>query len=92
MVINWGRGLLVFLETLCKGSCRLSNILFLSLIFIAYVSIYDSTFVGNRILVLWSHQEAFDGLSSFEVNLYPKFLARFLYPLTDPLMIWDHHI
>ena len=92
MIINWGRGLLVFFEPLFKGYCRLSNVLFLTPIFIAFISIYDSTFVGNRILALWSHKEAFDGLSSFEVNLYPTFLAWFLDPLTKPLMIWNHHV
>ena len=92
MVINWGRGLLVFFEPLCKGSYRLSNVLFLAPIFIAFVSIHDSTFVGYRILVLCSHLEPFDGLSSFEVNLHPKFLARFLDPVTKPLMIWDYYV
>ena len=82
MVMNWGGGLLMFFEPLCKGSCRFSNIFFLTPIFIAFVSVYDSTFVGNRILVLWSHQEAFDGLTSFKVYLYPIFLTSVLYPLT----------
>ena len=64
MVMNWGGGLLMFFEPLCKGSCRFSNIFFLTPIFIAFVPVYDSTFVGKSILVLWSHQEAFDGLTS----------------------------
>ena len=68
------------------------NVLFITPIFIAFISVYDSTFVGNRILVLWCHKEAFDGLSSFEVDLYPKFVAWFFDPLTKPLMIWNHHV
>ena len=72
MVKYRGGGLLVFLEPFCKSSSRLSNIFFLTPMFTALISVYDSTFVGNRIFVLWSHEEAFDGLPSFKVNLYPK--------------------
>ena len=79
MVKYRGRGLLVFLEPFCKSSHRLSNIFFLTPMFTAFVSIYDFTFVGNRIFVLESHKESFDGLSSFKVNLYPKLVACLLH-------------
>ena len=53
----------MFLEPFCKGSSRFSNIFFLTPIFTASVSVYDSTFVGKRIFVLWSHKEAFDEIN-----------------------------
>ena len=79
-------------EPLCKGSARFSNVFFSTPLFIALVSIYDSTLVVNRIIVLGSHKEAFDDLSSFEMYLYLIFATCFLDSLTEALMIWNHHI
>ena len=78
MVKYRGRGLLAFLEPFYKCSSRYSNIFFLAPMFTAFVSIYNSTLVGDRILVLGSHKEAFDGLSFFEMKLYPKLVACLL--------------
>ena len=78
MVKYWGRGLLMLFEPFCKGSARFSNVFFSTPLFIALVSIYDSTLAVNRIIVLGSHKEAFDGLSSFEMYLYPIFASCFL--------------
>ena len=44
------------------------------------------------IFVLWNHQEVFDGKSSFEMYLYPIFLACSFNAFTEPLIIWNHHI
>ena len=54
MVKYRGGGLLMFFEPFCKSSSRLSNVFFLTPIFTAFVSVYDSTFFGNRIFVLFS--------------------------------------
>ena len=78
MVKYWGRGLLMFCEPFSKGSARFSYVFFSTPLFIALISVYDSTFAGNRIIVLGSHKEAFDYLSSFEMYLYPIFAACFL--------------
>ena len=70
------------LKPFCKISSRFSIVFFLTPMFTALVSVYDSTFVCDKIFVLGSHEEAFDGLSSFKVKLYPKFVACPLYSLT----------
>ena len=87
-----GRGLLKFLEPFCKISGRFSNVFFITPMFTAFISINDSTFVCDRILVLGSHKEASDGLSSFKEHLNPKFVACPLYSLTKSLMVWDYHV
>ena len=92
MVKYWGRGLLMLFEPFCKGSARFSNVFFSTPLFITLVSIYDSTLAVNGIIVLGSHKEAFYGLSSFGMYLYPIFAACFLDSLTEALMIWNHHI
>ena len=65
-------------EPFFKGSARFSNVFFSTPLFIALISIYDSTLGVNRIIVIGRHLEAFDGLSSFEMYLYPIFAACFL--------------
>ena len=87
-----GRGLLMFLEPFCKISGRFSNVFFITPMFTAFISIYDSTLVCDRILVLGSHKEASDGLSSFKEHLNPKFVAHSLYSLTKSLIVWDYHV
>ena len=52
MVMNERGGLLMFLESFCKSSCRLSYVFFFTPIFTTFVSVYDPTFVGKRIFVL----------------------------------------
>ena len=75
MVKYRGRHLLVFLEPFCKISSRFANVFFIAPMLTAFVSVYDSTFVDYRILVLGSHEEVSDGLTSFEEHLNPKFVA-----------------
>ena len=83
MVKYWGMGLLMLFEPFCKGSARFSNVFFSTPLFIALVSIYDSTLAVDGIFVLGSHKEAFDGLSSFKMYLYSIFATCFLDSLTD---------
>ena len=92
VVKGWGRRLLVFFESICKISSRFTNIFFIAPLFTAFVSINDSTFASNRILVLWSHKEAFYGLSSFEMYLHPKFVACSFYSFTEALVVWHYHV
>ena len=79
-------------EPFCKGSARFSNVFFSTPLFIALISVYDSTLAVNGIIVLGSHEEAFDGLSSFKMYLYPIFATCFLYSFTEALMVWNHHV
>ena len=92
MVKYWRRGLLVLFELFCKGSARFSNVFFSTPFLIALVSIYDFTHPVNGIIVLRIHKEAFDGLASFKMYLYPIFAACFLDSLTEALMIRNQHI
>ena len=69
-----GRGLPVFLEPFCKISSRFTNIFFFAPILTAFVSIYDSTFICYRILVVGSHEEVSYCLTSFEEHLNPNLL------------------
>ena len=82
MVMNGRGGLLMFLELFCKSSCRLSYVFFFTPIFTTFVSVYDPTFVGNRIFVLGGHEQVFYGLTSFKMYLYAIFLASVFDPLT----------
>ena len=82
----------MFFEPFCKGSCRFSYVFFLTPIFTTFESVYDSTFVGNRIFVLGGHEQVFYDLTSFEVYLYTIFLTSVFEPLTYPLLIWYHHV
>ena len=91
MVKYWGRGLLMFFEPFSKGSARFSYIFFSTPLFFALISVYDSTLAVDRIFVLGSHEEVFDCLSSFKVNLHPIFAACFLYSFTKALMVWHYH-
>ena len=92
VVIYWGRSLLMFLEPLCKCSCWFSKVLFITFHPISFVSVYDSTFLKERIFVLWSHEEAFDGKFSFDVHLCPMFSAWSPDTFTEPFVIWYHHV
>ena len=79
-------------EPFCKGSTRFSYVFFSTHLFFALISVNDSTLAVNGIIVLGSHEEAFDGLSSFKMYLYPILAACFFDSLTEALMIWNHHV
>ena len=90
--IYGGWGLLMYLEPLSKCSGRLSYIFFITLHSVTFISVDDPTFLHYRILVLWSHQEVFDGNASFKVDLYPIFVACSLQAFTQPFVVWYHYI
>ena len=75
MVKYGGWGLLMFLEPLPKCSGGFPYIFLITLHPVTFVPIDDSTLIHKRIFVLGSHQEAFDGITSFEVYLHSIFLA-----------------
>ena len=92
MVKYGGWGLLMFFEPLSKGSGGLPYIFLITLHPVTFVPIDDSTLFHKRIFVLGSHQEAFDGISSFEVHLYSIFLAGSFEAFTQPFVIWHHYV
>ena len=88
-VVKYGRwGLLVFLEPLTKSSWGLSYVFHISLHPATFVTVDDPTLLQHRILVLWGHQEVFDGYTSFKVDLNPIVAAFLLNTLTQSLVIW----
>ena len=78
-------GLLMFLEPLSKYSGGYPYIFFITLHPVTFVPINDSTLFHERIFVLWSHQEAFDGITSFKVYLHSIFLVCSLRLSLSPL-------
>ena len=92
MVKYGGWGLLMFFEPLSKGSGGFPYIFLITLHPVTFVPIDDSTLFHKRIFVLGSHQEAFAGISSFEVHLYSIFLASSFEAFTQPFVIWNHYV
>ena len=93
IVVKYGGwGLLMFLEPLSKCSGGFPYILLITLHPVTFVPIDDSTLFHERIFVLGSHQEAFDGITSFEVYLHSIFLACSLEAFTQPFIIWYHYV
>ena len=87
-----GGGLLVFFEPLTKGSRGLSYIFLITLHPATFVTVDDPTLLHHRIIVLWGHQEVFDGGTSFEVYLNPIVAAFFLDTLTQSPVIWYSYV
>ena len=92
MVKYGGWGLLMFLEPLSKGSGGFPYIFLITLHPVTLVPIDDSTLFHKRIFVLGSHQEAFDGITSFKVYLHSIFLASSFEAFTQPFIIWHHYV
>ena len=82
----------MFLEPLSKGSGGFPYIFLITLHPVTFVHIDDSTLFHKRIFVLGSHQEAFDGISSFKVYLHSIFLASSFEAFTQPFIIWHHYV
>ena len=91
MVIYGSWGLLMFLEPLSKCSGGF-YIFFITIHPVTFISVDDSTFLQHRIFVLRSHQEVSHGITSFEVDLHPMFVACSFQAFTQPLVIWHHYV
>ena len=55
---------------------------------VAFKSVDDATLLCDMIFIVRSHQEAFDGISSFVVHLYAMLVAHILHAFTEPFNIW----
>ena len=76
IVVKYGGwGLLMFLEPLSKCSGGFPYIFFITLHPVTLVSVDDSNLFQHRIFVFGSHQEASDGIASFEVDLHSILVA-----------------
>ena len=75
MVIYWEGGLQVFSQPLSKSSWWLPYIFIITVYPVAFVSVDDATFLCDRIFMFRSHQEAFEGITSLVMYLYPMFSA-----------------
>ena len=59
---------------------------------VTFISIYDSTSLLHGILVFGSHQEVFDGCTSFEIHLHPMVTAHLLETFTEPSVVRDNNV
>ena len=88
-----GWGLLMFPKPPSKCSGGFPYIFFITLPPVTFIYIVDdSTFFSIRSFVLRSHQEASDGLASFEVDLHSIFAACSFQTFTQPFVIWHHYV
>ena len=62
----------MFFEPLCKGSRGFTYVLLITVNPATLKSIDDPTLFEDWIFILWGHQEAFDGSTSFEVLIIPR--------------------
>ena len=92
MVMYGGWDLKMFLKPLFKISCRLSNILFITIHPVTFIPIYDFTFLEEWIFVLGSHEKVFDSMTSCEMYFNPILLANSLVAFTQPLMVRYHNV
>ena len=96
VVVKWskigGGGLEMFFEPLSKCSWWFTYIFIITLHPVAFKSVDDSTCVFYRILICWSHQEAFDCSTSFEVDLHPMVCTSFLEAFTEPSLVWNNDV
>ena len=79
-------------EPICKCSGGYTYIFLVTLHPVRFLSVDDSTFGQHRIFVLRSHQEASNGIASFEVNLHSIFVACSFQTFTQPFVIWYHYV
>ena len=92
MCINCGRGFRAFFEPFSRRSCRLTNILLITLYPVTLLPIYHSTFLCNGALIFGHHQEVIDGVASFVVYLYPIFTPNVLKSLTMSFSVRHSHV
>ena len=77
VVVIYGRGgFQMFLEPFSKCSWGLSNIFFITVHPVTFISVDDSTLLLDWIFVFGSHQEVLDSGASFTIHLYPKLFCQ----------------
>ena len=82
----------MFFEPFFKSSWGLSNVVFITLHPVTFVSVDDSTFLLYRIFIFGSHQEVLDGSASFEVHFHPIFAANLLNALTELTVVRHYYV
>ena len=92
MVIDWGGCLLMFSEPLSKCSWGFTYVFLIAVNPATLISIDDPTLFQDWILILWGHQEAFDGIACFKVHLHTMFATDLFEAFTHTLVIWYHHV
>ena len=88
VVMYWGGDLQMFLKPLTKSSWRLPYVLIITVHPLAFESVDDATLHCDVIFIFRSHQEAFDGIASSVMHLYPMFAAYVLHTFTQTSYIW----
>ena len=57
-----------------------------------FESVYDPTSFKDWVFILGSHQEVFDGMTSFQMHFNAIFFTSSLVALTQPLMVRYHYV
>ena len=83
MVKHWGRCLLMFFEPLSKHPWGFSNVFLITFHPITFISVDDPTLLHDWIFIFRGHQEVFDGIASFKVDMHSMSAAYFLQALAQ---------
>ena len=83
---------MIFLEPLSKYSCRFTKVLFITLNLDTLVPVDHPNLLCDGISISGVHQEVLDGSCSFEMYLYPMFVADDLDTLIESFCIWHYHM
>ena len=78
MVIDGGRSLEMFLQPFSNSPCRFPYVLLITLPPVTLTSVYYTTLLCDVILILRGHLEAFNGITSLEMDLDPHFATNVL--------------
>ena len=92
MVKYLGGGLEMFLEPLSKCSWGFTNVFVITLHPVTFISLNDLTSLLHGILILGSHQEVFDGGTSFEIHMHPMITAHLFEAFTEPSVIRNNNM
>ena len=88
VVIYWGVAFRCSLNLSPKVLGWLPYVFIITVHPLAFESVNDATFHCDVIFIFGSHQEAFDGIASFVVHLYPMLAAYVLHAHTQTSLIW----
>ena len=78
----------MFPKPLSKSSWWIPYVSIITVHPVAFEPVDDATLHCDMIFIFGSHQEAFDGIASSVVHLYPMFVAYALHAFTQISYIW----
>ena len=76
----------MFFKPLSKSSWWLPYVFIITVHPVALKPVHDATLHSDVVFIFGSHQEAFDGIASSVMHLYPMFVTYFLHTFTANLL------